>query len=296
MDKVKKNFIITTSVMGTVCLALGLTVGILWGSDFFQEKVDYNAMDINSLEDNNKATFERYEKAGGDYSKFTAYEIANIGLMKVGMHEHTYSSYYGEVIAAGVKQVVRSSNVKDGNLRFKEDLSTSSLVTCAWRFYQDESYCKVYKGKYKSSTSASYKSDDYTNLTLAEYNDIWGKDLSRASIYIISSKTTKEHKVSRDGENYVLSMEMDPAYCVARYIKQMMMTSGLSKAPIFHSVHLDMNLDKNLNLLDVTITEHYEVSMFGVHDSKAIGNEKYTYDDDSFTIPQLNELATYQEK
>lgn len=288
-----KKFWIPTISVSVVCIALGVTLGILLGQEYFHQEIDYANMDIAHLEDDNDALYQKYLKTDpSKYDSFKDYELVNISFKKVAEHNNVYTISRGAVDAAGVKQTVRSNYVKNGDSMFFENISASSLVQVAWRFYQNGNDVGIYEGSYKDIESASFKEDKKTSLSKAEYDETWGKDLTRPSIYIISSKTVLSSEKSKVGSDIVVSLDLDPTYSVARYVKQMINVSGLKKKPSFESVHIDFTLSNDLTLKQLSIREHYEVTMFGVHDSIGTLVEDFTYDTEK-PVPALNENAIY---
>lgn len=289
-----RKFWVTTICISVACVAIGVTAGILIGQEFFHQDIDYANMDIEHLEDDNDALYQKYQKTDSSKYKstFKHYELVNISLKKVSEHANVYTVGRGAVDAAGVKQTVRSNYVKNGDSMFFENISASSLVQVAWRFYQKGEEVNIYEGSYKDIESASYSDGKKQSLNKGDYDNTWGKDLTRPSIYIVSSKTVLDGSVSDNNGGYIVSLDLNPSYSVARYVKQMINVSGLKKEPTFESVHIDYTLDSDLTLKQISIKEHYEVSMFGVHDSIGTLVEDFTYDSEK-PVPAISENAIY---
>ena len=290
-----KKFIILTLSIGIPCAALGAVAGVMIGQQHYAPKVDYGAMDIDNLEDDNDATYEKYKKTDASkyLKEFESYELVNIAFKKVGEHDCFHTIGKGMVDASGIKQTIRSNYVKSYDDMFWENISASNLVQVAWRFYQTSNTITTFEGKYKSTETATYTEDKKTDYVANDFEENWGKQLTRPSIYIVSSKTTKKGEVKEQDGNYVVSLDLDPNYSVARYVKQMQRISGLSKPPVFESVHIDFTLDKTLLLKEISINEHYTVSMFGTHDSIGTLVETFTYDEEK-SIPTYSEDANYE--
>ena len=292
-----KKFYIITPIVSTVLVGIAITLGIMIGQDTFSQGVDYSSINQDQLEDDNEALMKKYhqtEKA--NYVKsFKTHELINISLSKVGEHQNVYVRTIGSVNAAGVVQQINGLTIKDNDAYFNESISSSSLVKTAWRFYEDDKNVTSYKGSLKTSLTAAWNESSKKDYTLEEFDELWGRNFTRPSIYIISTKTVnKEYEVSKDDDgNYLCSIDLNPTLGVVRYVKQMSMTSGLKKDPVFHSVHLDFHLDLDLNLLSTNVTESYDVQMFGKHTSNATIQDVYTYDK-TITIPELNEDSNYE--
>ena len=293
-EKLTKKFYILTSIFGVLLVGIGIAGGIILGQEVFATKIDYGAIDQDGIEDNQEALMNRYKKASPSsyLTTFEPYELINISLNKLGDHQNIQKVTVGEVLAAGVKQEIRANFVKDGNNYFSESLSQSSMVKVAWRFYQDETTVNSYSGSLNNVESAKWKQDSKKDYELEAYEDTWGKTLDRGSIYVISSKTVTDGTAKEVDGNYEVSVELDVTTSVVRYVKQMMMTSNLSKPPVFHHIQLTFILDKELNVQTTTVDESYDVYMFGKHNSNGHVVDSYYYDSNA-KIPQLNEDAIY---
>ena len=129
---------------------------------------------------------------------------------------------------------------------------------------------------------ATWNHEPYESLNLEQFEEKWGRNLSRSSIFIISSKTVLADQCSatKVGDEIHVSLELHPITSVLRYVKQMVATSDLDAAPNFHKMHIDMVLDEDLNLLSTKTNEVYDVKSFGItaKNSKGYLQETLIYD------------------
>ena len=294
-QKLTKKFYILTSIFGTLLVAVGIAGGMIIGQEVFASNIDYGAIDVSSIEDDQIALMKKYERTSSSAYKstFKPYEFVNISLNKLGEYQSIHKVTTGAVVAAGVTQDIRSNFVKEGDNYFMENLSQSSMVKVAWRFYQDKDSVEAYKGSLNNIESAKWKKDSKEDYNLTDYEETWGKTLDKGSIYIISSKTVTSGDVKETDDGYEVTIELDTSNSVVRYVKQMMQTSNLSKPPVFHDVKLTYTLDKDLNLLKSVSDESYDVYMFGKHNSKGHVVDTYIYEDGT-KIPSLTEDALYE--
>jgi len=153
----------------------------------------------------------------------------------------------------------------------------------------------IYDGSIVSDSngiSGEYKEKE--ELTVEEYEETWGKNLSQPVIYIISSKTTLDTSFIKTSDNgYTISLDLDPLTSVIRYSKQMIQMSSLSNAPEFTKVHVEFEVDKELNLLEMNVTEAYYVWVVGKNFTEATLNEKYTILDSAPEIPTIDEKVYF---
>ena len=295
--KNKKRRVIGLSVGIPVCalgLAAGIAVGVLIAPAWFDKEIDYGNIASDSLEDDPEALMKRYKSASrGSYdTTFKPYEIVNIGLEKIKAETNVYSQQIGVVHAMGVEQTIRATSIKNDGKYFLENISKSDMVPTARRFYQEGDEVKTYKGSNVEKTKADWN-DLSSTLTLQEHEDKWGKDLSRPSIYVVSSKTALEtSKTEKVSGGYKVSIDLDPVKGVVRYVKQMVNISDV-KNPKFHSVHIEYNLDEDLKLMSLHIKESYSVVMVVKAESEGEINETFHYE--AKEIPELTTNVDYPE-
>ena len=278
------NITITVGVCLTCCGA-GVAAGIVLSNFLSFNSTDYGALNIEDYEDDLDKLVTKYKKTDSHkyLSTFTPYELATIARYNVTQHTYAKSVGIGLVNAAmGVKQTVRSYYLKSDNQYFFESISKSKIVGVNKRFYQDESQVTIYTGSGSDPEKATWKEEDKTSVSIPEYEETWGRELSRCTNFIISSKTTllDQSSATQDGNNIVLSLELDPLTSVLRYVKNMKAMSDLDDYPTFHKVHIDMTLDENLNVISSKTNEVYDVKSFGVTSKNTSGSleETYTYD------------------
>ena len=78
-----------------------------------------------------------------------------------------------------------------------------------------------------------------------------------------------------------------------RYSKQMIQMSSLANAPEFTKVHVEFEVDKDLNLLEMNVSEAYYVWVVGKNFTEATLNEKYTILDSAPEIPTIDEKVYF---
>lgn len=298
----KKTSVIISTVVGAVLIGGGIPLGIFLSDLFSFNGVDYSNLDASANEDNATALIRRYEadksKSATELSAtYSGAELVMIAENNVGEHENTQTVGIGLVNAAmGVKQSIYSSTVKKGDTYFMENLSKSSFVACAKRFYQAEDEVKTYTGTIIDEKSATWNDSADTELSTKDHDEKWGKDLSRSSIYIVSSKTVLSEEVTQDGDNLKIHLSLDPLNSVIRYVKQMVNVSDLAQPPAFHSVDITYTIDQRMNLLERDINEVYDVTSFGVVSKNTTGHLVETlYYDGDYQFPSLSENFDYSD-
>lgn len=290
--KSSKKSVIVTACVAVSAIALGMGITFMLNAHLLQDQTIY-AGDFETLEDDNAALMRKYASSNGDYSSFEPYELINISLTNFDASENHYSQVKGNVLAMGVEQTIYGTSIRRGDDYFNESLSTSSMVKVAKRFYQEGEKVDTYTGDIVDSRKAIWPSSISETHTLEEYEEKWGRDLSRGSIYIISEKTVLEQSQSLDEEgNYLITVSLDPDLSTVRYVRQMVSMSGLSRDPIFHSVTLEFTLDQDLKPISSTFTENYEVYMVVTANSDG---KQYTlyHQDEAYPIPDGTQDLDY---
>ena len=297
--KSKKKTIILYCSIGIPLTALVIGGGVLLGQElgskaFYQDP--YANVDANKLIDDYSEAYARYEKTSPDsyYKKFSDVELVNIALLNLNKVDNFYSITTGSVTAAGVKQNIMATYMKNGNSYFEETITSSSIVKGANRFYESDNSTTWYKGKYISTTEGDYTKASPKSYVSSEFEEDWGRQLSRACIYIINDYTclSSTVNINSDGTRDI-ELDLDPSLSVVRYTKQMVNTGGLSEKPVFHSVKLTFTLDENVKLKTFKTNEVYDVHMvIDAKNSKGALVQDYVYEERS--IPEINENANYE--
>ena len=280
--KLNKKAVILYSITGAVTLAIGVAAGVLVGQNVFKEKMDYSQYSTDEIEVDYSPKYEDFKKSNPSkyFSDFTPIELANISLLKQGEVDNFYSRKTGTVLAAGVEQTINACTIKNGDAYFEENISASSFVKAANRFYQEGDNVRWYKGKYVNQTKGDYPESSKTEYSLEGFEEVWGCTKDRGSAYIISESTVLNSEIKTNGDgSKTIALDLDPTLSVIRYVKQMKMTGGLSQEPVFHSVHLDFTVDENLTLLELFINEYYDVHMvIDAKNSNGKITQKFTYE------------------
>ncbi|MFA7032149.1 MAG: hypothetical protein WC201_01115 [Bacilli bacterium] len=296
--KKHKTLIITTSVCLVLALAGG-SLGYFLGKRFFVSSVDYSNIDPNSLEDNNTLIYQQFDsyqnqdKTQDEYiDNFTPYQLANAAFYQSGKETYSKVVGNGQVIAGGAKQKIMSYHIKKGSDYFFESISTG-LMSVAKRFYQNDEV-KWYRGKVDKSGIVAWNASSEVINTVEDFTTSWGKDLSRQTVYIISSKTALETStISKDGDHLIISLDLDPILSAVRYVKQMVMMSALEANPVFKSINFTMTLDSNFRIIEAIATESYRVKKFGWNDATGYLKETTSYQVDE-DIPDINTGIVYE--
>lgn len=291
--------LVATILPIVIVAGAGVALGITLSNLLSYEGVNYDDLTIDDYEPNHAALMKKYKETSPDkyFQTFSPDELANIALDKVGEHQYVHSVAIGEVTAVmNVKQSIRSYLIKNNNNYFFENISHSAFVSVQKRFYQDETKVDQYQGDYIDAEHAKWKDKVVESLDLKAFEEKWGRNYSRTSIFIISNKTMLESStVTPEGDNYVISLNLDPTTAVLRYVKQMVATSDLAEPPKFNSMQLDLTVDKDLNLIKTYTTENYDVKSFGLTSkgTKAHLTETFYYDE-VMEFPDLQTDCSYQ--
>ena len=296
---ISKKFIITSSIIGTAAVALGVVAGFVAHSFFNTAGGDYSNVDANALTDDIAKTRKKYEaakKAGTPLEEaLKPCEMVNVSLDLFSSLESTKAVGLGSAYSMGVNQIIQSIQIKNGEKYFEESNSTSAFVNLYDRMYQEGETTKTYWGK--SSDYSSHEEKTYTN---EEYAELMGRKVSDSMIYVISSKTsiTDEAKVksgrgasriTKEKSGYTVDLELQRKKSVVNYVKQMKNISGLTGYPTFEYCHLTFHLDEDLMPLDYTSYEKYQATKKEVGISTTIEGSltTYFYHGETYEIPSL---------
>lgn len=290
--KISKKSIIIYSSIGVPIIAGGIIGGILLGQAHY--KVDaYGNLDANKLVEDYTEVYESFKKGKTKIEDLRDVELANVALLKLHDNDCFFSLTTGKVVAAGVTQNIHSTYIKNQSSYFEESITESSFVKGANRFYETDGI-DWHKGKFVNGTTGDYSKNNLKEYTKEEFEEEWGRTISRTCVYILNGKTRKDGAVSSNGDGtYTVDLDLDPQLSVLRYVKQMVMTGGLSEKPIFHQVKLKFVVDDKANLLKFVTDEVYDVHMvIDAKNSKGSLTQEFFYNER--TIPNIDEPTNYE--
>ena len=279
--------------IAAAALGVGITGGII-AKRMSGEIVDYGDVDANALELDGQSMLDKYESYKGNSveTAFTAPELVVAGLQKYRSCEHSYS-VGGGVAATIVNQSVRNFQIRNGDDYFEESISKSSMVNFANRMTQHtkEGNITLYKGSAPTDDTGSY-SGESKEYEPSAYKELLGRTLDEMFIYIISNVTTKDGKIERDGDKYVITLDLDPDFSTYRYKFQMKNISGLDELPTFSYVKLTFTFDKDMWLEKLHVDESYRAKM-GVSVTITNTIDYYYFPNQEMEIPTLDTQLDY---
>ena len=296
----KKGLVITSSIVGTIAIGLGVGAGFLiynYAANF--GGADYSGVNVAALTDDigkAKAKFEVAKSSGQPLEEaLKPYEMVNLALDKFSAYESTKTIGLGSALSVGITQIIQSIQIKNGEQYFEESNSTSSVVKLYDRMYQEGDTTTTYWGE--SSDYASHEKKTYTN---EEYADFMGRNVSETMVYVISSKTSISDeakvqskkgasRIEKTSDGYTVDLELKPGKAVVNYVKQMKNISGLTGYPSFYYCHLTFHLNSDLLPIDFTSYEKYNATKASVPMPVDIEGSltTYFYYGETYEIPDL---------
>ena len=304
LPKTKKGKILGIILGIGLPTLLGVAAGIVIGKFMINPTTDYGTVNESEITDNTfSKTLEKYayakENEDVNYEDvLKPYEMINIAYHLYGEYEHTRSWTKGEVLAAIVTQSIRGCAIRDGNQYFEESLSKSSMVGVATRTYvKEDTSVDLYRGDIQSELKANWP-DEHYEYTNEEYVNDFGKTPETPLIYIVSKKTViaNNSSVTKDGNNYIVKVSLDPVKSVLKYVRQMKTISNLYEYPSFTSVDLTATLDQNLLIKTLEVKESYSAKINAIIGSSSDASLTITYEvGGDYKIPQYNEDLIYPE-
>lgn len=212
-----------------------------------------------------------------DYQeRYNPYQLFNLAIYQSKKNDHIKFEARGLVNTGGLKQNILAYQLKNGDEYFYETIS-KGLISVAKRFYQNENVT-WYRGKYNQNKEMVWNPDTETTLSIEEFNEEWGYDLSVFSPYIVSSFTCLETSLVTIEDNHLqISLDLDPFFSVLYYVKQMIKMGGLEEAPIFKNINIKINFDENFIISSTEIFEQYKVKKFGWFDATGTLSGNFTF-------------------
>ena len=261
MNKLLLSYLLTIGISASTGAATGIilkrTVGPI-------DEMYPPGFDPKEFSPNVSEIMARYEKLSDQsitgVSTFPESDVVNIILEKYRTSNECYSIGIGvaNVPSVGVKQSIRSAQIKIGNEYFEEQISLSKYAEVAKRTAQHgkDGEIDFYNGKPINEEKATYP-ETPKKYTKANYKKFLGKTLDEMFIYIISEKTTLKSSRTNKGNEVVIDLELNPNLSTYYYKTQMLNISGLANLPPFSEVKLQFTCTKDLELTHLKVDETY---------------------------------------
>ncbi len=224
--------------------------------------------------------------------KFSAVEVYLIAEYNLNNSENYCKIMTGTVYAtAGVTQKMKSVHLKSGDVYVYDKLSPSfislSPQICSRIIYDatDEDSVLVYStgtildkttgvAPTKSSVNAEnlygvFSDNDLVEYTMDEYKEIFNTSPTNTLPYIISSITCQGatcSAVTANGDGtYSFSITFnDTTYlslAALNYSYEIKYSSGMSDAPLWVSMSMDVVVDSNFNFVSISYSETYKMNV-----------------------------------
>ena len=160
-------------------------------------------------------------------------------------------------------QNMKDIKIVNGNEMYQESVSLSSMANVAQQKYiQDDNKIFLVRTADNISGQNVTWSDNITPISEETYTDTYGLLPNGISPYVVSKNTIISAKaVEESGDKYVYTYELDPETAPAYYRRQVKTLSGSQKNPLFHSVQLTIEMDKDWKPIKITMNENYDISI-----------------------------------
>ena len=296
----KKQF--TYGIIISAALVIGVSGGVIFKRVITPPQEVYDGFNPQALKpDCNKIISEIETYRGSDFENaFNANKLINFALEKYRQCENCYWFCYG-LADTFVKQDIRSAQIKNGNKYFEESTSKSSAVAISNRMYQEgkDGAINLYdcgdKGRITidgDNVNTVFTNTTPTQYTKEEYSNLFGRSLDEMFIYLICEETILEENITKNGSDFIVTVDLDPKYSTFLYKNQMKNISNLDCLPSFSAVNLTFTLTNALRLKQLHVEEDYVATMKVA--APTHGTVDYYYFPDQFLqIPELNESLAY---
>ena len=313
MEKKKINNILIICTLVIVGVAGGGTLGYFLGERYNPALIPGANSDTVVRDDLNEVCNRINNYVGNkniedinfaNVSQFTASDIVNYGISNFKHSQNITQISHGESVTNGsikMTQEITCSYIKNGNKYFKERLSNSSLVKLATRFYNFDILTE------NSEVFENFQVDTYLGSIIDSYNATFDNNkisytteedllINRTTIQGIEYSTG----IAKTENGYQVTLALDPSKSTVDYRKEMLSTTdmdmedGKEIEPRFTNVALVFNLDDKLNIVSYSSYEHYWVKKIGWNEMDGHMNYFIYSEDESLTIPTLEESIPYQ--
>jgi hypothetical protein len=258
-----------------------------------------------------------------DYAS-KAYFVVNYACYLQASSPYALTVGKGTVNASGVTQSIASGTYSSPEEIFNQNISSSSLVHTACRYYDKkdgnvtayecsvpsdwqkegiqpshnytydsfiQAYGKLQKGQYYATTTTASTEAPVPEKYLTDSKDEYEKSTEASKhlvnavlIYAIGSSTVKAGTIAKNDDGYAIDLTLDPATATSYYKVQMKTTGGLAKLPPFSSTEVSFQLNKDLTLKSSVFKDSYKATV-SIFDSNATSTvTQYYFRSDTSTF------------
>lgn len=225
-----------------------------------------NNSDIEQLRDD--LTSINYQiKTPADFSGAIAFQIAEKVLRESTNYEVIGT---GNIeTSLGVSQSSKTIDRRNGDELYIAFTTFSSFVKESRQsFYTIGGDVNLQHGKPSDPSVDNVEwTDTYENYTWEEYYETFGKYANVNCSYIVSTKTIiSDSGVSKDGDLYKCTLELDTKLGSSAYVKQIGANMGVNPASvIFNKIAFTFWLDENFKFAKQEKYESYTVPYLGIN-------------------------------
>lgn len=284
----KRSVFVNLLIIALVAVLSGFAVGMILSSMMAGD--DRYNFDSSGLYDN--VVLIREEAEGKAPNEISATKACILAFDTTFNCSDVCVKGTGSVVSMGVTQKIKALTIRKGSQIFKENVSVSSIVKAADRFYQDGDNVKRVKGNVSGSTVSWNGSN--SAMTSEEFKEMMGGYINEYMGYIVSSKTVKsESQVTKNNEGYYeFTLILDYVKSVVNYVKSMKETGGLGDYPMFtQDIEIKLVIDSNYRIISFTSNEKYKVKKGVWVEAKGTLTNTFTYDGD-YSIPPVSENSS----
>lgn len=290
-----KKFTVFCVLMGIVSAITG-AVGGYFLYNIFKPETKYETGYVDYYAINERVKTNKNQELKQLF-KDDPYNLANYAFYNFGNKKYSLSLSNGIVNNISGDQNVRAITLNYDGDCFNQNISATTgggpiKINTAYRFYDlnkddDKNYSmEAYENKLESDwkeglkPTRTYSYDQYINdygkLLKGNYvvdnNDKYVSNnysdykkganylISGATIYQIYDTAVEASKIENTDDGYKILISLDASKACSYYMRQIKKNGGMTKNPTFtSSINLEVNLDKNYNLVSTHSNESYNV-------------------------------------
>ena len=234
-------------------------------------------------EDSNAVTKTMERPTEGTPDDYTPRENLAIACGVVQAAPSYQSITYGEVTAKvafiNYKQTVINEKQVAGGQIYQEAISLSSLRKVAeQKFYQDG---KILRRKATKASENPEWGAEVESLSHAQFEKLYGEIPAGMSHYILNDSTVLEASAGNSADGlyrftYLLDTQIAPYY----YAREMRTYADAYELPEFQRIQLDVVMDADWKVREVTATESYSIAMpvIGAINCQSVLRETFTFE------------------
>ncbi|MBP5444769.1 MAG: hypothetical protein J6Y28_01225 [Acholeplasmatales bacterium] len=256
-----------------------LVVATVFIIKIFNTKKYALAEETQSFEIERPKTGTPLDYSGKDNAAICNWVIKHEG----GFKTVTTGAAIAKVVGMSYKQDIKNTRIVTNDGCYIETISNSSLVKVHYEKYLKDDQVVI----------KNCKKDSYRTVTTEEFLSEYGWHPTEYQAYILNEETILEATIEQAGDNYKLTLNLDPVSSAPKKQIETKTTGGAKGYPGYKKAILTITLDSTWRTLEIATEEVYDINMPGIGSITCKGDMVEVFEYGDFEIPNKDEFKSH---